>query len=340
MKALTQNQISAACDALSDKIPEVLERLGIDDYEEHPNRYAFPCPIHGGDKEDGCTIYTDSESVVGNWQCWTGGCHHDHVNNIFGFVRACLGAKKGYPATLNETYEFCSGIKKPTSKRSNHDDIGNQCKLTDVFLKTSKKSEQSIDRDTIKKSLNIPSDYYLDRGFSKEVLETFDVGDCLDASKPMANRAVVPIYDGYGLYVACVGRSVNDKIKPKWLNSKGFKKDYLYGLNIAKEAIIKSRTAFILEGQGDVWRMHEAGYKNSISIFGSAINENQLVILEELGIMNLVVLTDYDDAGEKAAKQIIKKCGRRFNYIRPKLDTKDVGDMSVQSLQKELSLQI
>ena len=38
--------------------------------------------------------------------------------------------------------------------------------------------------------------------------------------------------------------------------------------------------------------------------------------------------------------QIMKKCGRRFNYYRPEISTKDVGDMSVDQLKRELHPQI
>jgi len=59
-------------------------------------------------------------------------------------------------------------------------------------------------------------------------------------------------------------------------------------------------------------------------------------LLEEIGVMNVIILTDYDEAGNKAATQIMKKCGRRFNYLRPTLDAKDVGDLSVEQLQEQL----
>jgi 5S rRNA maturation endonuclease (ribonuclease M5) len=77
----------------------------------------------------------------------------------------------------------------------------------------------------------------------------------------------------------------------------------------------------------------------SVGIFGSSINEDQLILLEQSGALNLVVLTDYDEAGNKAAQQIMKKCGRRFNYIRPEMPkgVKDIGDLTVEQI-KELIL--
>ena len=163
---------------------------------------------------------------------------------------------------------------------------------------------------------------------------------CLEKNRPMSGRVVVPVYDeGYN-YVGCVGRSTSDTMTPKWMHSKGFRKSLLYGLNIASDYIKKYQTVILVEGQGDVWRMHEAGYKACVGIFGSSINEDQLLLLERSGALNIIILTDSDEAGNKACSQIIKKCGRRFNYYRPNISTKDVGDMSIDQLKNELHPQL
>ena len=155
----------------------------------------------------------------------------------------------------------------------------------------------------------------------------------------MSGRVVVPIYDESDNYVGCVGRAIKEHLQPKWLHSKGFTKNILYGLNLAQEKILETRTAILVEGQGDVWRAFEAGLDMTVGIFGCSINEDQLILLEQSGALNIVVLTDYDEAGNKAAQQIVKKCGRRFNYIRPEMpkDVKDIGDLTVEQI-KELIL--
>ena len=79
----------------------------------------------------------------------------------------------------------------------------------------------------------------------------------------------------------------------------------------------------------------EAGLDMTVGIFGCSINEDQLILLEQSGALNLIVLTDYDEAGKKAAEQIMKKCGRRFNYIRPEMPegVKDIGDLTVEQIK-------
>ena len=57
----------------------------------------------------------------------------------------------------------------------------------------------------------------------------------------------------------------------------------------SKEKIRETRTALLVEGQGDVWRMHEAGLINTVGMFGSSLSDAQARILETSGALNIVV---------------------------------------------------
>ena len=341
MKRLTKNQIYQICERLFDRLPELLRSLGIE-YLEYPNRYSFACPVHGGDNPEGCSIFTDGTSMKGNWQCWTQHCEDDFTNSLLGFVRGVLSEKRNRKIPLNETAAYCSNFLDldidniQEVEQSNNE----QLKILEAFSKEINREIYDISRDQIRSKIKIPADYYVERGFKEETLDLFDIGFCFEKNRPMSGRVVVPIYDeGYN-YIGCVGRSIDEAQKPKWLHSKGFKKSILYGLNIAGKYIQQSQTAILVEGQGDVWRMHEAGYKNCVGIFGSSMNEDQLLLLERSGALNIVILTDSDEAGQKACDQIVKTCGRRFNYFRPEISMKDVGEMSVEQIRDELYPQL
>lgn len=294
------------------------------------------CPIHGGDNPEACCIFTNNEEYAINWKCYTGSCEEEYGKSLFAFITGVLSAKNHSKISARDTYKF---LKTFISGDQTNSIKPVRDKHIECFFKTREKTPTTISRDQVRRKIQIPSPYYIKRGFSAEVLDEFDVGICLEKGKPMFKRSVVPVYDENYEYVGCVGRATDDYFKPKWLHSKGFKKNYLYGYNIAKN-YITNNTLFVVEGQGDVWRMHEAGYKNTVGIFGSSMNDEQLIILEQSGVLNLIILTDYDEAGNKAAEQIQRKCGRRFNYIRPKLSGKDVGDLTVEQLKIELSPQI
>ena len=240
---------------------------------------------------------------------------------------------------MNETASFLTNFLD-----KNLDDLDvapkRETKTIDVFNRTIQRAESTITRDGLRSRISIPSSYYIRRGYMPETLDEFDVGECLAENQPMSGRVVVPVYDEDYNYVGCVGRAVKEHLQPKWLHSKGFSKNVLYGLQIAKDHILKHNTAILVEGQGDVWRLHEAGLKMAVGIFGASINEDQLILLEQSGVLNLIILTDSDEAGNKAYQQIVKKCGRRFNYLRPEISSKDVGDMTIEQIKEELYPQL
>lgn len=336
-RRLTKEKLASICDGAFLQIHKLLDYFDIE-YVEYPNRIAFACPVHGGDNAEGCCIFTDGLTNQGNWSCWTHGCHEEYVNNLFGFVRGCLSRNGSRDFNMNDTASFLIDFLGTDLDNLAPSKI-RQSKAVDIFNRTIQRTESKISRDEIRTKLQIPAPYYLGRKYSQLVLESFDVGECLVENQPMSGRVVVPVYDESYNYVGCVGRAIKEHLKPKWLHSKGFTKNILYGLNLAKEKILETRTVVVVEGQGDVWRAVEAGLDMSVGIFGSSINEDQLILLEQSGALNLVVLTDYDEAGNKAAQQIMKKCGRRFNYIRPEMPkgVKDIGDLTVEQI-KELIL--
>jgi len=337
---LSNQKISSICNELFNNLEKLLTYLDIE-YVEYPNRIAFPCPVHGGDSPEACCVFTDGTTSKGNWQCFTRSCQEEYVNNLFGFVRGVLSYRKGRNATMHETADFCLEFLD-----KDIDELAaaprKSFKAFDFFNKKIKRTEAAISRTDIQGKLNIPAPYYIGRNYTQIVLEAFDVGECTAQNQPMSGRVVVPVYDEEYNYVGCVGRAIKEHIKPKWLHSQGFKKNVLYGLNLAKEEIMKTGTVFLVEGQGDVWRLHEAGITSAVGIFGCSINEDQLILLEQSGALNVVVLTDYDDAGNKAANQIIKMCGRRFNYVRPEMidGVKDVGDLTIKQIKEFLYPQL
>jgi hypothetical protein len=342
---LEQGTISSLCEATFNRLESLLDYFDIE-YLTFENRYAFPCPVHGGDSPEGCCVFTDGNSQKGNWKCWTGHCEEEFVSNLFGFVRGCLTAKRNKQVSMNDTSEFLCNFLN-TDLTALEIVPSKQIKVLDVFTRSITRVPGLINRTEIRKKLQIPANYYIGRGYGKSVLEDFDVGECTGNNQPMSGRVVVPLYDEENNYVGCVGRAIKEHLQPKWLHSKGFTKNILYGLNLAKERILETGTVVLVEGQGDVWRAFEAGLDMTVGIFGTSLGEDQLLLLESSGALNVVILTDYDEAGVKAVDGIVKKCGRRFNLIRPDLTPwfeerdvpekqRDLGMMSVEDIKSEI----
>jgi DNA primase len=158
----------------------------------------------------------------------------------------------------------------------------------------------------------------------------------------MVARAIIPVHslDGSKV-VAYIGRSTRDFIKPKFLFTKGFNKSkYLYNYHRAINKAKETSCIFITEGQGDVWKLHEAGVENAISIFGKSLSPKQKTILENSGVTKLVILTDNDQAGRESKIKIQREMSRMFKVIFPRMSTKDVGDMTVKQIEENILPQL
>lgn len=210
-----------------------------------------------------------------------------------------------------------------------------------------------ITRDFYRSKVEIPSSYYLKRGFSIEVLDKYDVGTCKRPKKSLYQRAVVPVYNDSGeIILGFTGRSLfaecskcnhhHDPDKechffPKWKHTSGFQKENcLYNYWYAKEHIMKSGVVVIVESPGNVWRLEEAGIHNSVAIFGSYMSANQKKILDASGAFSIVCLLDNDEAGMKGAKKIYDQCSQMYRLYFPEFNANDVADMDIDIVTKDI----
>lgn len=131
---------------------------------------------------------------------------------------------------------------------------------------------------------------------------------------------VMPYRDAYGNVVAMVGRSLlsdeerKEKRLSKYKNTVFNKGNHLFGLFEAKEAILQSGFAYIVEGQFDVIKAHERGLKNIVALGNSNMSPYQVALLSRYTDTFFVVL-DNDDAGEKGRKKIEEKYGDKVSVI-------------------------
>lgn len=139
--------------------------------------------------------------------------------------------------------------------------------------------------------------YLLDRGFTMETILTYKLGATL------TQRVVFPICNIEGRVCGFQTRdTTGTDTKTKYKNSENndyFKKAYfLFGLHVAKEAIEKEKSVLVVEGNMDVMRLHQEGYKNVVGIMGSSMSSVQAKTLSLL-TNNCVMMLDVDPAGLK-----------------------------------------
>jgi 5S rRNA maturation endonuclease (ribonuclease M5) len=356
-RSYDQSKLKFISDELCDDIEELLSSLGIEDYKNLGKLIAMSCPIHGGDNETALNIYHQGDHYRGNWKCRTHQCEETFKGSILGFIRGCLSHnshgwnKPGDPmCSFNEALEFATSFLEQDLDSIK---ISKKSKEKNTFVNTVKYISQSsvtdipkISKDTIRKSLQIPSQYFLKRGFKAETLINYDVGDCISDDHD------------FKYMVGCTGRSFYDKCtecksyhapntecppdeiawkNSKWRHNAGFKtQEYLYNYWIAQHRIKETSAVILVESPGNVWRLSEAGILNAVAIFGSSLSDRQKMILDTSGAMTIISIMDNDEAGRKAAEQIKNKCEKTYNIINVPITYDDVASMSITEVQTHI----
>lgn len=117
------------------------------------------------------------------------------------------------------------------------------------------------------------------------------------------NRLMFPIEDTLDRVIGFGGRTLGDD-RAKYLNSPQTplfdKGRNLYGLNRAKDAIAREKTAVVVEGYTDCLMAHQQGVENVVATLGTALTEQQVKILGRFA-ERVILVFDADDAGIAAA---------------------------------------
>lgn len=316
------------------------------EYTQDKDNIFMRCPIHeGSDNPNGLSISLDRQV----WRCWTRGCHEHYGYNIWGLIQGLLDTESFSDALryICKLYNIKNnkelGFKNDNIIDINDDnDLRMFSDLVSKFAKSklqTKKTDEDINKSEIYDA-KCNSEYFISRGFKEETLRFFDVRDAKqDARSIIRHRAIIPIMDCENRYVGWIGRSTRDFIHPKYIFSRGFKKSHhLYNYYNAIQYINKMSLSalFLVEGQGDVWKLWECGVKNSVSLFGKDISAEQKKLLLQSGATKLVILTDNDQAGRESKIKIKRDLGRLFKLIFPRMHTKDLGNMAHDIIQKNI----
>ncbi len=156
------------------------------------------------------------------------------------------------------------------------------------------------------------------------------------------NRVMFPISDASGRVVAFSGRFLpiegsssridTTRVEPaKYINSPETilysKSSILYGYDKAKEGIRKWGFTILVEGQMDLLMSHQAGFRNTVALSGTALGESQINMLKRLS-PKLVLALDNDRAGIRASgKSALLALSAGMDVKVAKLTDKDPAEL-------------
>jgi len=121
------------------------------------------------------------------------------------------------------------------------------------------------------------------------------------------DRVMLPVIDRSGRVIAFGSRLLDPEAKDrKYVNSPDspvfHKKEQLYGLHAARDAMRRTGRGILVEGNFDVITLHQAGFEETVAPMGTAITAEQLDLLRRF-VAKLVVIFDGDAAGQAAAEK-------------------------------------
>jgi len=148
--------------------------------------------------------------------------------------------------------------------------------------------------------------YDLDKALDLDLLRLYD-NNYVDA---YSNRLTFPIIDSNDHIIGYTARAIKDE-NPKYLNSKEsnifHKSDVLYNINNALASIRKEKAVYICEGPNDVIAYYRVGIYNVVAIMGTALTNNHVSSLRNLGINKVILSFDGDSAGANATYKVINE---------------------------------
>lgn len=123
------------------------------------------------------------------------------------------------------------------------------------------------------------------------------------------DRITFPIHEPSGMVIGFSARKYKeDTYGGKYVNSPEtplFKKSrILFGLNHCRRRIAKERRAIIVEGQIDALRLIKEGFNFTVAGQGTAFGEGHVQELLQLGVSEIYLALDSDEAGMEAAAKI------------------------------------
>jgi len=321
-----------------DVIEEILDELGVT-YQCKSQRISGACPIHEGNNGGAFNMYPQNQrGPRGIWCCYTHGCEKKYGKNLVGFIRGMLSkesANTSYDEVVRWLCRFLGFNSLNDIKISPQDEERQGYVNTyEQIMRWSRPSQNGHwKREQILSKLQVPAQFYLDKKYSEDILYMYDVG-----YYPPYNRVVIPIYDDdYKFAIGFTKRAVGKGQQPKWLHSEGFNaNNSLYNFWFSRKEIQNTKTAILVEGPGDVWRLEENGIHNSVAIFKNSISEQQIYKLLNCEVMSIIVMLDNDTAGHKGARQIHGELSSFVRLFFPTIHGGDVGELQKDHITEDI----
>jgi len=345
----------------SSNIQSVLEYYGI---QIHKNKCT--CPFHN-DKNPSMSIH-QNKGIAKCFACGAGG-------NAISFIQKYESEINHNQISIKEAMQKAIDIQGlniiiPNTKEQPLTEEQKKIqRLTNILKDAISLSENNLkvnNVDSIKsleylKSRNLSMEIinYFHIGFNpshntlaNELLKKYSLEDLKEVgiikdynnnyTDIFANRITVPIFDQNGNPVGFGGRTINDNIKPKYLNTSATplfnKSNILFNFHRAK-FYAKNDEIIVVEGYMDAISAKEMKMDNVVASMGTALTKEHIDMFKKLKC-EVTLALDNDEAGKTAMIRTIPELLKENIQVNvldiSKLgEYKDFGDLQIAKFSRE-----
>jgi DNA primase len=286
------------------------------------------CCVFHGERTPSFHVYPED----GHWKCYGCGEHGD----VFKFLQKLQG--KEFPEVVR-SLAMEVGVELPEREEDSAEQRRRRAERNELVAACDAAARYWAARLASRYGEACRA-YLASRGFSQEAVKQFRLGvasndwddltarlgakgiaeSALEKAGLVARRAagagrydrfrgrlVIPIAAADGEVIGFGGRvlpGATDE-RAKYINSSEtplYKKSrVLYGIDLAREHIRKTRSAVLVEGYFDVIGLHQAGVRNAVAVCGTALTPEHVEVLRRLDCRTLTLFFDGDAAGVAAA---------------------------------------
>jgi DNA primase len=281
------------------------------------------CPFHG-ERTPSFHVYTEDK----HFKCYGCGAHGD----VFGFLQRLEG--KEFPEVVRDLAREV-GVEIPEAEEESAEQKRRRLERKEILAAGDAAARYWAARLASRYG-EAARRYLADRGVTEESVQQFRLGvaadDWNDLPRRLADKGIGPdalkraglviekekggVYDRFrnrlmfpiaamdGQVIGFGGRALGEEKGAKYINTPetpAYKKSrVLYGLDLARETIRKTRQAVLVEGYFDVIGLHQAGITNAVAVCGTALTPEHVELLSRCDCREVTVLFDGDAAGVAA----------------------------------------
>ncbi|MCE5319228.1 MAG: DNA primase [Parachlamydia sp.] len=286
--------------------------------------YKAPCPFHD-EKTPSFMVQKGDQ----HYHCFGCGAHGDAITFLMTHLKLSFNqAVESLAQQFHVHLEVVEGETKGPNKGLLKEALDQACRFFHFYLLHTEEGHEALQ-------------YLHGRGIDEEFIRHFQIGLAPKApgvlrkvmhqkfikDETMAeagliaagkeggwrdffhDRITFPICDAAGAVIGFSARKYREKtFGGKYVNTPEtplFKKSrVLFGLHHSRRRIAKERKAIVVEGQIDALKLIQAGFNITVAGQGTAFGEGHVKELVNLGLREIFLALDSDEAGQEAARKI------------------------------------